>query len=367
LGTLPRMMRRTLATLLGVGIAVLAGELLLRAGGYETRVFNPLHSFHEPDPEIGRRGKPGVRGRFRQLEFDVQIEHDARGFRKHLHPAPAAAEAEGQVLVVGDSFVWGWGVAPGESVSDQLARLLPDRRVRNLGLTGSGTARQYALFEREVPELGPDDEVLLLFFGNDFSDDLSGRGSVRFDARGVPRIARDERSEPALKSLKEDLKEASYLFGFLAFQLDRLRGLAARARGASSLPDPALFREDGPERTLVRHFLARFVRRAGEAGAGLSLVFVPGAAELGEDDDPSGERLRRELGLRAQLEEIAAALRITQVDVRPALRSAQRRDGPVFIPGDGHWNANGHAAVASALASELRARRSNLPEPLLLE
>ena len=55
--------RRWLLRLAAVGagllLAVLLGEIALRVVGYDRSYFNPLHSFHEPDPVIGHRGRPG--------------------------------------------------------------------------------------------------------------------------------------------------------------------------------------------------------------------------------------------------------------------------------------------------------------------
>ena len=72
------------------------------------------------------------------------------------------------VWCLGDSCVWGWGVADGQTFVDVLNRKRDDKRVfRNLGVTGYGTLQEYLLLEKLLASESPPSQVLVTFCGND--------------------------------------------------------------------------------------------------------------------------------------------------------------------------------------------------------
>jgi hypothetical protein len=91
------------------------------------------------------------------------------------------------VWCLGDSCVWGWGVADGQTFVDVLNRNPNDKRVfRNLGVTGFGTLQEFLLLEKLLASESPPDQVLVTFCGNDLADNL--------DKSGRPHLARDNDS-----------------------------------------------------------------------------------------------------------------------------------------------------------------------------
>ena len=115
-------------------------ELGLRAFGYGRNYTNPMGSFFEPDNELGCHGKANFVGRFHRTDFDVVVEHDENGFRRSETPADPATGHD--VYVLGDSFVWGYGVGQHDLLTNQIQRQLDGRRVHNLGLIGAGTVQE---------------------------------------------------------------------------------------------------------------------------------------------------------------------------------------------------------------------------------
>ena len=129
-----------------------------------------MGSFFEPDNSIGCHGKPNFTGRFRRSDFDVVVEQDESGFRRG--EAIASPPDGHEIYVLGDSFVWGYGVGQHDLMTNQMARRL-GRPVHNLGLIGAGTVQEYFIFEKHVtPHVRPGDTVVLLFFNNDFGDNI---------------------------------------------------------------------------------------------------------------------------------------------------------------------------------------------------
>ena len=123
----------------------------------------PHVNFYVADAELGVRLEPGASMRFRLRQNPVSDIHvNSRGFRGAPWPEPAA----GEVLVVGDSQVFGLGVDDDATFSARLAATA-GRTVLNAGVPTYGpreylaTAREL-LAERKVASV-----VLVLNFVND--------------------------------------------------------------------------------------------------------------------------------------------------------------------------------------------------------
>ena len=251
--------RRILFPLLALVLALVAAcgvvELGLRICGYGRNYTNPMGSFFEPDSDLGYHGKANFVGRFRRADFDVVVEHDANGFRRSESPVDQAAPHD--VYVLGDSFVWGYGVGQHELLTNQMQRRLSGRRVHNLGLIGAGTVQEYLLFQKHVSDrLRPGDTVVLVFFGNDFGDNvglhLSGRVYATID-NGQIRLVPPEPAS-ALRQWKNWMKDRSYLFNLLTLLHGPLPGQAfhegprptGHAALASARADPGRHRGQQP-------------------------------------------------------------------------------------------------------------------------
>ena len=350
--------RRWLLRLAAVGagllLAALAGELALRVVGYDRSYFNPLHSFHEPDPLIGHRGRPGFEGRFRRPEFDILVAHDEHGFRRHDH---AAGDAPGNatVFVFGDSFTWGWGVDQGQVFTDQMNLRLPGHTVLNFGLNSSGTAQQFLLFQKYgLDRLAPGDHVVVLFSNNDFSDNAGGLLDIRVEEGRVSCLG--PRAQFGL-GLKDTLKDISYLFNFAAYALDRWKGTRQRQRALDTARAEPL---DAASREIVitRHYLKAFADACAKKQASLWVAYVPGQAEMGESPPEGGTKLAAEQALRAAFFGCTKPLGLETIDLLPPMVEARetRALGRLTFLHDEHWNEQGHACVADILARTLKTR-----------
>jgi hypothetical protein len=136
--------RKALLLLAAAGLAVAAGEGGLRAlglarpdpftyvGEHENR---PSENF-VPDPLTGWRMRPSHSFHWEVEGRPILYRSDAEGFRTASEGAPPSGEK--RLVVAGDSFAWGTGVAYEETFAARLARDLGGWSLLNLAMPGYG-------------------------------------------------------------------------------------------------------------------------------------------------------------------------------------------------------------------------------------
>ena len=356
------VLRRLLLVLFGIGVAVAFAEVALRVTDRIPDVNNPLYSFHDSDPGLGWRGKANARLRFRRPDFDVVIAHDADGWRL---PDPARPERPlRRVLVLGDSFTWGWGVNQGEVFTDHLQRRLgPEVAVYNRGVNGFGTSQEYLLMKREL-EAGQFDAVVVMFFQNDMTDDIAGKNGRRpiFDLDGDRLVPRNQPARRLLNPFERFLKDHSRAYQLIDFQVGRVMR--------------ALFQddEDGWQNTddgthvdyhevagavVTQRILSAMHRLASEHGARLIVVYLPHRSEI-EGDRGRNANIR---AAHALVQDFAASERVALVDLTAPFREHIARGDALIYPHDEHWSPAGHAVAAEALLASGALAGNGVPPP----
>ena len=370
------MARRTVvlrfALILGsVLVAILGAELVLRlrglpdedAGSAERQLERSANTPLAPTsdrftlaglvrpskvPEIVYELKPNQQGIFKGSP--VRINN--LGMRG---PDTTEAKPPGtfRIAGLGDSVMFGWGVAEGEPYVQRVERSLnaaapPGRHYEflNFGVPGYNTVMEVATFERKVLRFAPD-LVVIHFIGNDL-------GLPHFLVPTAP---------PA---------------GFHSYLLDALRARLRRG----DIPDPESSELELPElvhaaaslpgdmrgETIGRYAamtgrkpydqaMARLAQLTREHGIPVLVMRLGESKKAGED--VAGEAARRN-GLRV-------------LNAGPAfwhyLQSHRLGDGhdawvkTFKLPNDGHPNALGHSIYADALLSELQAMGLGQPQP----
>ena len=350
--------------LLALFAAITIAEIALRLCGFGHNYIYPMGSFFEPDSELGCHGKPNFVGRFRRADFDVTVEHDENGFRRG---EPVAATDPREVYVLGDSFVWGYGIGQHDLLTNQMARLL-GRRVHNCGLIGAGTVEEYMIFQKHVaPRLRPGDTVLLVFFGNDFGDNvgkhLRGRTYAKIENGRVEIVPPAPAS--TLRRWKNWLKDVSCIFNLATYCIDRYHDAEWTKnlgdRTTRRVPSAEEVRADtdaaSPAVQITRHYFAAIRDTCREKQARFLAVFVPGQAELGEDDVTSTSDLSPldEVATRQAFDRLVAELGIETTDLMSPMLAAKRsgRFERLTFAHDFHWNAAGNTVAAETIATAL--------------
>lgn len=123
-------------------------------------------SYYQPDEELGWYPKANVHGRHdKPGSFATTFSTNSQGLRDTEHEFEREPGIS-RVVVLGDSFAWGFGVDDHQTFSSVLDSALEATEVINLGVTGY-TLRQEAMLLNRLGWRYDPDVVLLTFVPND--------------------------------------------------------------------------------------------------------------------------------------------------------------------------------------------------------
>ena len=324
--TEPSLARRTImATLMVLAATVVALAPLEGLTRLFFPAFDPSGRF-EFRHRVGalRLGQPGALQR--QIkntgDYDVAISINRHGLRDAKDVAGATPD---DLVVVGDSFAWGWGVEARDRFSDRL-EALTGRRTFNLAaptdLAGYDALLGYA--KSLGARIGQ--VVVAVCLENDL---------------GLYGPAEEQTDDPQI-GWKEWLAERSAAYLLLTtviHQVPWLNTLAVRA-GVIIPNFEGLARNDYDSEVIASSAdkLQELSKRYR-----LLVVLIPSRALWAGDNSAVEDQVHREF--------LAALLKrgVSVLDLRP-LFEAGGKPLALHFANDGHWNARGHALAADAIA-----------------
>jgi lysophospholipase L1-like esterase len=337
-----------------LAIFLLAGEALARAlhivdrlNGYGRHLYAP-----GPEPELPYLLRPGVRTTF----FGTPVRVNGLGLRgpeMDSIPRPGVR----RLLVVGDSVVFGQGLAEEETVANVLARRLDGAggapwEVVNAGVPGYDAVAEARWLARFGPGLHPAAVVVCTSL-NDYDV------APRYAPTGV--LVHDDpaRQPPALVDRSEFLTllrwAASYARGRLWWQmmarLEQQKGdTPATGEGGLDQLVERMHLEfyHHPEPAYWNRLRGAFLELAGLAAAQgfpLLVAVLPESYQVGV---PSPDLTPQE-----RLLALCRETHLDCVDLQPAFAAA----GGQLFSNVQHPNARGHAVAAAAIADALASQR----------
>jgi hypothetical protein len=332
-------MKRALVAGAAAIAAIMVLEVALRLGDYATP------DLYQLDPDLGWSLRRHKSGWYAAEEGRVRIAVNAAGFRDREHkldkPDPVY-----RIAVLGDEYseapsvalqdTWWWRLEPKLQQCDfQPGKLV---EVLNFGVSGYGTAQELVLLQKTVMRYAPD-LVLVQFAPDDVADDsyALARNKLRpfytLDAHGVPRI---DESFVAAREFDRHMQTRYRLAAEIGDHVRSFQLVRELARASFIAPAHAeLVAATGPAyedaSRVTEALLAKMTAFARRNGAELALVAVP-AANMSYADE--------------HLDALGARLGVRVIALAPAMQGAYYRPS-------GAWTAEGHRAVAEAIAARL--------------
>jgi len=303
---------KRICQLILVNFCVLA--LLLEIG---LRTFFPALTPDRADnyvyhPRYGWLPTPGLSGSIQTGSRRISFHNNALGFRDRDHDG----DPRPKLLLLGDSFVWGYEVDQESRLSERLAELRPDLDIVNLGVSGFGTDQEFLLLQDVGPHFSPKIVVLVFNPRNDHADNST---NLRYGPYYKPYFRRtDDVAVPAILtgipvpySLAFRVLKHGVLQHVLTLQLAFRVFYDTVRPGSVSVPDPTVS---------ILEEMSRFLAERGTA-------LIIGTTQA--DDDVA---------------QLARAQSLPYVD----LASTHE-----FATSGNHWTADGHREAAERIAGVL--------------
>jgi len=144
-----------------VCLIILEGGLRLQAywnAHHEAVVeIDPVNTnfFMTIDPYLGWRNRSNVQNIHQTTENQVPVSIHRKGFRGKEYPYTRTGHF--RILVLGDSFVWGYGVEEKDRFTDRLENLFQEKaEVINAGVPGYGLDQSFLFLKEEGIHYRPD-------------------------------------------------------------------------------------------------------------------------------------------------------------------------------------------------------------------
>ncbi len=325
-----------------------------RVAQVQQRAPQDVFTFFEYDPLLGWKNRPHAQGTFQTHEATTWVAINAKGLRGKEYPYERSEKP--RVLVLGDSFVWGYGVQEKDRFTERLeARLNGEIEVINAGVPGYGPDQMFLFFDTEGKRYRPDMVIVALNYADLFDLFLRvnhtypkpyfivKKGVLHLQGVPVPRRPSSGEERKAIRlppRTRVGMTPYPETNPFLAF-LEKQTLLYPKLKNIFQwgTHDPK-----GEER-FIRLLFEAFQKNCKELEAELLFLTVPLSGEVS-----SGARSPLYLELSELLEEWGYAV----TDPFERLQMSNRKERLYFERDDGHWTSAGHGAIAETLEETLR-------------
>lgn len=161
--------------------------------------------------------KPGIESVLRRQEFYTHVEINSEGWRDKVYSIEKPNNTK-RIAIVGDSFVFGFGVEQNETFVKILERKLNDNfdgnfEVMNFGESAYGTEQEYFVVKDDVLKYKPD-LIVLAFSPNDLKENVKYN---LFDVKDNSLVRNPPREISASLKIRNFISWHSHLYSLFYF------------------------------------------------------------------------------------------------------------------------------------------------------
>lgn len=362
---------------LAANLALLGVSVLATLAFFELVVFGLILKPDDVLPNVSINGvvryQPNTRAVFRHPDgSQTLVTINEQGWNS-TKPSYARPKTPGvlRVAVVGDSYVHGSFVDPGQGFPEVIERQLNAAGVRaevlRFGMDGAPLSQYLHMLRREVRQYRPD-VVVVLMIHNDFDETyrfLKTRYASSFLKIGLSDGGRPMEIAPAdFKPGSTDFLRNFKTFRYLYYKTGaylQLKSLVSRLwwggdeeftpEFISSAVDIRRITDHAKNRFFARYVLSDMKALAAEEGFKLAFA-MDGVREAVYSGKPLESYEVHKLNVIAQ--ELMAELGLPFLDLQATFAAHYAREGRRFeFPFDWHWNALGNEVAGEAITRQL--------------
>jgi hypothetical protein len=353
-----RLLVTAISLIAALGAAEIAARVLVARG---VLVYRPFRVTQNPafwsyrNPAFGVWHAPNATFHHVTSCFDATYRTNSAGARDRERAVHAPLPRD---VVLGDSFIEGWGMRDGERLTDRL-EASTGREYLNFATGGGfGTVQELVLYRTLASRYDHSGVLLFVLPANDFADNdpkmsppRTFRPYLRHGDAGaeiyytVKFEDRDMDVLPRRTIALNTISNASYLLD-VARQL-RAGSILRASSGASKPPEASYDAATEADIAMMSDAISELARAAGSRPVGVFVI------PLETDLEKYGDAAVEPPLIRTLRERLRSNATVHVRDLRPAYLSYMRQHGvrasAFYLPCDFHWSALGNAVAADAV------------------
>lgn len=359
---------------INICIFLVASLIMLFLAEIFLRLFYPQNlNITRLDPDKVFEHKPGIASILKRQEFETHVQISSQGLRDRDYPLEKPLNIT-RIAMIGDSFVFGFGVELNESITKLVERKLnaggKHTEVMNFGVSAYGTEQEYITLKNDVLQFDPD-IVVIGFFPNDIKE------NVKFNLfdYGNGTLAEGKKHPVTLpQKIRNMVSWHSHLYSLFYFSVMENQKLASVLIKMHIINKPFVdpsqdfnvllySKEETPEFSLAMEkteaLLAEMSQTLKKGKIGFVVLLIPtreqvdpwkfsGFAKKNNLKEGNLNTTKVQQSLTPFLKKEGAIV----VDPLSEFRS-QNQNNSFYFTIDGHWNERGNELAATILAREL--------------
>jgi len=337
---------------------------------------NSSFHFYQYDEMLGWVPKPNAEGIYVMSDSKTQIEINSKGMRDKSYDYKKP-EGIKRIVVLGDSFTWGYGVEEKNIFTEILEdELLKNIQVINMGVSGYGNDQELLFLKKDGIRYDPDLVVVAFYIGNDITNNINtaqynhpkpmyvlDNEDNKLILTNIPVPQKEEWMEVEVKNndnvtlllfFKRFMAHHSHAYAFISdrivhsqnlLNLFKKIGIADKRtmpRGEQALKHQLELNYTGWE--LTRAILKEIDTVVKTNNAKTFVVIIPTREQVSKNWDSE---------INGALVDFGKENNITVLDLLPEFREHAQSDEQLYFKIDGHWNANGHKLAAELIYDKL--------------
>lgn len=288
---------------------------------------------------------------FRHVSPDYNLTYHANAHGMRDKERNIKAQGQKRVVVVGDSFVEGWGVATEDRMTDRLERLT-GREYLNFGTSGSFGPTQYLMLYTHLAKSFEHDALIISILpDNDFLDDDYDYGRVMHAGRTRPFFTGSKpdfklivTNPPTPSSNSKLLEQALLNLTYTGNLIKHFKSLARHKQATLPANYAGYFDFTPAQWDRLEKVLQEF--RQAAPSLPILVLTIPCDTDILRSEQ-SGEA-----PLTGKMRILCKTLDMQYLDLLPAIKATPGGWQSCYLKTDRHWNARGNEIAAEAIRGQ---------------
>ena len=286
---------------------------------------------------------------FKHVSPDYNLTYQANGQGMRDKERDLKAHGKKRVIVLGDSFVEGWGVATEHRMSDRLEQLT-GLECLNFGTSGSFGPTQYLMLYNHLARSFEHEALIIAILpDNDFLDDDYEYGRLMHADRIRPFFTGTKPdyklivTNPTLPSPGSKLLEQILLnLTYTGNVIKHFKSLSRHRQATIPTNYAGYFDFTPAQWDRLEHVLQEF--RMAAPTLPILVLTIPC------DTDIQRTEKQAKAPLPPKMQTLCKTLGMQYLDLMPAIRATPEGWQACYLKTDRHWNARGNEIAAEAIA-----------------